>query len=180
MKTNLATRLDSHIRIVPNYPREGVLFRDITPILKNAELFREALLAMAKQFQSVEIDYIAAIEARGFIFGGALAQLLNIGFIPIRKKGKLPAETLSIEYMLEYGADKIEIHKDAVQKGDRVLLMDDLIATGGTALAAASLLQQQGVDIISTVFMIDLEKWGGSQQLKERGISTFSLLTYKD
>jgi len=148
--------LKDKIRTIPNFPEKGVLFRDITTLLKDPEGLREAIKEMASRFKDKEIKYIVAIESRGFIFGAALAYELGIGFIPIRKPGKLPAETISETYDLEYGTDTIEMHKDAIEKDDKVLLFDDLLATGGTAKAACKLIEKAGGIVEGIAFVIEL------------------------
>lgn len=173
----IAKLINEHIRIIPDYPYQGIQFQDITPLLNNAKLFKIIIEAMAQKIQAEKIDKIAAIEARGFILGAALALHLNVGFVPIRKKGKLPAETLQASYKLEYGSDIIEIHKDAIKKGEKILLIDDLIASGGTANAAINLLEELNATIVGACFISNLNFLGGAEQLKNRNIKVFSLLT---
>src|SRR5450759_1637209 len=148
--------LKSKIRTVQHYPKQGIQFSDITTLLKDPAGFRATIDDLVSRYKDVKIDKIAGIESRGFILGAPLAYALNKGFIPIRKKGKLPAETIGHDYELEYGTDRIEIHTDAIQKGDKVLLIDDLIATGGTAEAAVNLIQQMGAEVVECCFVIDL------------------------
>src|SRR3954453_4215888 len=156
MKSSLEDTLLAAIRTIPDYPKPGILFRDITTLLGNARAFRRAIDELVHPYAGQKIDKIAGIEARGFILGGAVAHQLSAGFVPIRKKGKLPYETVRIAYSLEYGVDEMEVHTDAVGTGQRVILIDDLIATGGTAVAASRLLRQIGADIVAACFVIDL------------------------
>lgn len=167
------------IRTVPHWPKEGIMFRDITTLLKDPIGLQECIDAFVQRYETVPFDYVVGIESRGFILGSALAYRLKKGFIPIRKKGKLPAETVSQEYELEYGTDHIEIHTDALSKGDRVLLIDDLIATGGTAVAAGQLLTKLGAQIHECCFVIDLPDLGGLQKLEQNGFSTFVLTSFE-
>lgn len=155
------------IRNVPDFPKAGIQFKDITTALKQPDVFKEILEKLAEEYKGQKIDYVVGIESRGFIFGAALAYLLGCGFVPIRKKGKLPAEVLSQEYALEYGTDKIEIHKDALQPGDRVLVIDDLLATGGTAEAAALLIKKTGAQIVGFAFVIELLELSGRKILEQ-------------
>lgn len=170
--------LIDHIRTIPDYPKPGIQFRDITTLLANPAAFREAIDQLVAPYQDARIDYVVGIEARGFILGGALADRLHAGFVPVRKKGKLPHETLRVAYALEYGTDEIEIHRDAIAHGERVLLVDDLIATGGTALAAVQLLETLRATIVAAAFVIDLPELGGSEKLRARGIATHTLLSF--
>jgi adenine phosphoribosyltransferase len=167
-----------YIRTIPNYPKEGVQFRDITSLLANPQGLREAVDVLALRYKGSNIKTIAAIEARGFIVGAPLAYLLGCGFVPIRKKGKLPGKTRGMDYVLEYGSDRIEIHEDAIESGDRVLLVDDLIATGGTAKAAVELLLESGAILHEIAFLVDLPDLGGSRKLREKGYSIFSLCEF--
>lgn len=171
--------IKSLIRTIPHYPKQGVQFRDITTLLKDPVGFRMVIDALSQHYSGKKIDKIAGIEARGFIIGAALAYKLGVGFVPVRKSGKLPAETIGHDYALEYGADRVEIHIDAISKGEQVLLVDDLIATGGTAEAAVALIQKLGGDVISCAFVIDLPDLGGSKRLIESGIKTFSLCEFE-
>jgi adenine phosphoribosyltransferase len=172
------TMLIDHIRTIPDYPKPGIQFRDITTLLANPAAYRETIDQLAAPYLNVGIDRVIGIEARGFILGGALADRLHAGFVPVRKKGKLPHETLRVAYALEYGTDEIEIHRDAVAHGERVLIVDDLIATGGTALAAVQLLDTLGATIVAAAFVIDLPELGGSEKLRARGIATHTLLSF--
>ncbi len=165
------------IRDVKDFPKEGIIFRDITTAIKDAQTMQKIVNLMAEEYENENIDYVAGIESRGFIFGMPIAYKLNCGFIPIRKPGKLPAETISQEYSLEYGTDKIEIHKDAIKKGDRVLIVDDLLATGGTAAAAAKLVQSAGGELVGISFLIELEDLKGKEKLP-KGVKVSSLVKY--
>lgn len=169
--------LEDYVRIIPDYPKPGIMFRDITTLIGNAHAFRYAIEQLAAPYRGKRIDTIVGIEARGFIFGAALAQQLCTGFVPIRKKGKLPHTTLSASYDLEYGTDTIEIHADAIAANQRVLLVDDLIATGGTAASAISLLRQMGAEMIASLFVIDLPELGGSEKLRALGVPVHTLVT---
>ena len=170
--------LKESIRSIPDYPKPGIVFRDITTLLSDPRSFRRAVDALVHPYAGGRIDQVAGIEARGFILGGAIAHQLSCGFVPIRKKGKLPHETVSIAYALEYGTDEIEIHVDAVKPGDKVLLVDDLIATGGTAMAAVDLLQKIGATIVAVCFVIDLPEIGGAQRLRDRGVEVRTLMEF--
>lgn len=178
METDLRTTLINSIRTIPDYPKPGIMFRDITTLMGNARAFRRAVDELVHPFAGVQIVKVAGIEARGFILGGAMAHQLSAGFVPIRKKGKLPHETVSIAYSLEYGLDEMEIHKDAVEKGQRIILVDDLIATGGTAIAASKLLKQLGAEVVAACFIIDLPDLGGAGKLKDLGVPVRSLLAF--
>lgn len=169
-------KIKSMIREVPNFPKEGILFRDITTALKDANTLKLMIDEIYEIFKNEKIDYIAGIESRGFIFGMPLAYKLNCGFIPVRKPKKLPAEVISQEYELEYGTDKIEIHKDALKKGDRVLIVDDLLATGGTAQAAVKLIDQVA-QTVGIAFVIELEDLKGREKLPQN-IKITSLVKY--
>lgn len=171
--------IKSRIRTVPHYPKPGVMFRDITTLLKDPVGFQVTINELAKRYAGVKIDRVAGIEARGFIVGAALAYQLGVGFVPIRKKGKLPAETIGHDYELEYGTDRIEIHVDAVSQGERVLLVDDLIATGGTAEAACKLIASMGGQIVECCFVIDLPDLGGRARLEKQGHKVFSLCEFE-
>ena len=171
--------LKSLIRTIPDHPKPGILFRDITTLLGHAEGFREAVKALAAPFEGKGIQAVAGIEARGFILGGAVADRLGTGFVPIRKKGKLPHRTIGQDYTLEYGVDVIEMHEDAIARGERILLIDDLIATGGTAEAAAKLIRKSGGDLIGAAFVIDLPDLGGAKRLEAHGIYCHVLLAFE-
>ncbi len=171
--------IKSRIRTVPHYPKQGVMFRDITTLLKDPVGFRITINELVNRYTGVRIDKVAGIEARGFIIGAALAFQLGVGFVPIRKKGKLPAEVVGHDYDLEYGTDRIEMHVDAVSKGNRVLLVDDLIATGGTAEAACKLIESMGGEIVECCFVIDLPDLGGRKRLEKHGQKVFSLCEFE-
>ena len=173
--------IKSKIRTVPDYPKKGIMFRDITTLIKDPVGFRLLVDSFTQRYihSSYEFDTIVGIESRGFIIGAALSYTLGKGFIPIRKKGKLPAEVEFQEYALEYGTDRIEIHKDALRKGERVLLVDDLLATGGTALAAASLIEKIGGIIVEMAFVVDLPEVGGRKKLETKGYKLFALTQFE-
>ena len=167
------------IRTIPDHPRPGIMFRDITTLLGNARAFRTVIDQLVQPYAGIRIDKVAGIEARGFILGGAVAHQLSAGFVPIRKKGKLPHTKVSLAYSLEYGIDEMEIHTDAIGQGERVLLVDDLIATGGTAVAAAQLLRQVGADVIGACFIVDLPDLEGSTLLREQGVDVRALVSFE-
>jgi len=171
--------IKSRIRTVEHYPKQGIMFRDITTLLKDPVGFRITIHELANRYTGIKIDKIAGIESRGFILAAPLAYLLGVGFVPIRKKGKLPAETVGHNYELEYGTDRIEIHTDAINKGDQILLMDDLIATGGTAEAAVKLIREMEAVIIECCFVIDLPDVGGRARLERQGQKVFSLCEFE-
>lgn len=175
MKNN-SIDLKKYIRSIPDWPKEGILFRDITPLLADSEALLAAVDALCSGFADAGVEYVAAVEARGFIFGSAVAEKLGAGFVPIRKKGKLPFETQSITYDLEYGTDTLEVHTDAVRKGSNVLMVDDLLATGGTMAAACQLIEKTGGTIIGISFLIELCDLDGRKKLK--GYSIKSVLVY--
>jgi adenine phosphoribosyltransferase len=168
--------LKGFIRDVPDYPQPGILFRDITPLLQNAEALHRAVDLLAARYRDFGIDQVVGIESRGFIFGTPLAYLLGTGFVPVRKKGKLPARTVSIEYDLEYGSNVLEIHTDAVRPGQRVLIVDDLLATGGTTEGTMRLIESLGANVVSLAFLIELEALHGRARLSERDV--YALLAY--
>lgn len=165
------------IRNIPNYPKEGIQFKDITTAIKQPEIFKEVIDMFVQHYKNEHIDYVIGIESRGFIFASALAYNLGCGFVPIRKSGKLPADVIAQEYELEYGTDKIEIHKDALEKGDRVLIIDDLLATGGTTLAAAELVKKTNAEIAGFAFMIELNELNARKKL-EKYAPVLSLIEY--
>ncbi|MFK5598829.1 adenine phosphoribosyltransferase [Methylobacterium sp. HMF5984] len=171
--------LKESIRSIPDYPKPGIVFRDITTLLSDPRAFRRAVDALVHPFAGGRIDQVAGIEARGFILGGAVAHQLSAGFVPVRKKGKLPHKTVSIAYTLEYGTDELEIHVDAIKPGDRVLLVDDLIATGGTATAAVNLLRQIGAEVVAACFVIDLPEIGGAQKLRDLDVPVRTLTEFE-
>ncbi len=164
-----STSLKSHIRSIPDYPKPGIIFRDVTPLLLDATGFRETIRAIIAPFEDQPIDKVLGIEARGFILGGAVADRLGTGFIPARKAAKLPWRTVGREYATEYSTDTIEVHEDAIRPGDKVLLVDDLIATGGTAVAALHLIEEMGGKVVGCTFVVDLPELGGSHQIRELG-----------
>lgn len=170
--------ISSLIRVVPNYPRHGIMFRDITTLLKDDIAFHTAIDEIALRYRDVDIDKVVGIESRGFIIGAPVAFQLKKGFVPIRKQNKLPAETIGRNYQLEYGSDRIEIHIDAIQPGERVLLIDDLIATGGTAEAAVGLIHDMGGEVVECCFVIDLPDVGGRMRLTNMGCKVFSLCEF--
>lgn len=167
------------IRAIPDYPKPGIIFRDITTLLGNARAFRRAVDELVQPWAGEKIDKVAGIEARGFILGGAVAHQLSAGFVPVRKRGKLPHETVSIAYSLEYGIDEIEVHKDAILPGERVLLVDDLIATGGTATAAATLVRSLGAVLEAACFIIDLPDLGGADKLRALDVPVRTLIAFE-
>lgn len=164
--------LERYIRSVPDWPKEGILFRDITPLLADTKAFSAAVDALCTDFTQAGIEYVAAVEARGFIFGAAVAEKLGAGFVPIRKKGKLPYKTESVTYDLEYGTDTLEVHKDAVEKDSKVLMVDDLLATGGTMAAACQLIEKIGGQIAGITFLIELKELAGREKLSGYNINT--------
>jgi adenine phosphoribosyltransferase len=168
----VSARLQARIRAVPDFPKPGILFRDITPLLGDPATLRLAVDALAAPYQRQRIDHIVGIESRGFIFGVPLAYMLGIGFIPVRKIGKLPARTVSVEYALEYGTAAVEVHADAVQPGQRVVIVDDLLATGGTAAATVALMRQIGAEVVGLAFVIELAVLAGRDQLPGQPIHT--------
>ena len=171
--------IKSLIRTIPDYPKKGIMFRDITTLLADPQGFRLSINKMVERYTGIKIDKVAGIEARGFIFGAPLAHQLGVGFVPIRKKGKLPADTISHEYDLEYGTDVVEIHADAIRKGESVLLVDDLLATGGTAEATIHLIEKTGGTVRECCFVVDLPDIGGRARLQKLGYSVFSLCTFE-
>lgn len=173
-----AADLKALVRTIPDYPKPGILFRDVTTLMGHPTGFKQAIDALAAPFFE-QVDAVAGIEARGFVFGGAVAEKLGCGFIPVRKKGKLPWTTIGQQYTLEYGIDVIEIHLDAIQKGQRILIVDDLIATGGTAEAAVKLVTRVGGTIVGAAFVIDLPDLGGAKLLASHGIKSHSLMAFE-
>jgi adenine phosphoribosyltransferase len=171
-------KLADAIRTIPDYPKPGIMFRDITTLLGNARAFRRAVDELVQPFAGQKVDKVAGIEARGFILGGAVAHQLSAGFVPLRKKGKLPHKTIAVEYALEYGTDSMEMHLDAVVSGEKVMLVDDLIATGGTAVAAVQLLRQAGADVVAAAFVVDLPDLGGAEKLRQIGVPVSTLVAF--
>ena len=174
----LTEELIAAIRNIPDYPKPGIMFRDITTLLGNPRAFRRSVDELVHPYAGTKIDKVAGMEARGFILGGAVAHQLSAGFVPIRKKGKLPYETVRVAYSLEYGIDEMEMHRDAVQPGEKVVLVDDLIATGGTAEGAVKLLKQMGADIVAACFIIDLPALGGRKKLEALGVNVHTLVEF--
>jgi len=173
--------IKSRIRTIPDYPKKGIMFRDITTLLKDPVGFRLVIDNFTQRYiqGDIHFDLIVGIEARGFIIGGALSYTLGRGFVPIRKRGKLPAEVVRHEYALEYGTDTVEVHKDAIGKGARILMVDDLLATGGTALAAASLVEGLGGIVVELAFIVNLPEAGGIRKLKDKGYEVFCLTEFE-
>jgi adenine phosphoribosyltransferase len=167
------------IRAIPDYPKPGIVFRDITTLLGNASVFRGVVDQLVEPWANAGIDRVAGIEARGFILGGAVAHQLSAGFVPIRKKGKLPHATVRVAYSLEYGLDEMEIHRDAVRPGERIILIDDLIATGGTAAAAVELLRSLGAKVLGACFIVDLPDLGGSARLAQLEVPVRRLVSFQ-
>ena len=178
MHTDPADYIRNAIRSVPDWPSPGVTFRDITPILQDPRSFRVLVDLFVYRYMRQRLDLVAGVDARGFILGSVLAYELNLGFVPVRKKGKLPFQTLAEEYTLEYGNAAVEMHTDAVKPGQRVLLMDDLIATGGTMVAAAKLQQRLGANVVEAAAIIDLPDLGGSTLLKETGLPIYTVCQF--
>ena len=179
MKPSIEDTLLASIRTIPDYPKPGVMFRDITTLLGNARAFRRAVDELVHPYAGQKVDKIAGVEARGFILGGAMAHQLSAGFVPIRKKGKLPHETVRVAYSLEYGIDEMEMHRDAVAPGDKVILVDDLIATGGTADAAIELIRRSGGEIVAAAFIVDLPELGGAARLKAKDVDVHTLVSFE-
>jgi len=173
------TDLRDSVRTIPDYPKPGIQFRDITTLLGDARAFRRAVDELVHPWAGSKVDKIAGIEARGFIIGGAIAHQVSAGFVPIRKKGKLPHQTVRMAYALEYGTDEMEMHVDAIAPGERVILVDDLIATGGTAEGAVKLLRQIGADIVAACFIIDLPELGGAKKLRAMDVPVRTLMSFE-
>lgn len=171
--------LRAAIRTIPDYPKPGIMFRDITTLLGEPRAFRRTVDELVQPWAGSKIDKVAGIEARGFILGGAVAHQVSAGFIPIRKKGKLPFKSVSVGYTLEYGTAEIEMHEDALVKNERVILVDDLIATGGTAEAACKLLRQMGADVLAACFIVDLPDLGGAEKLRRLGVPVRTLVAFE-
>src|SRR5579864_4766358 len=171
--------LKASIRTIPDYPKPGIMFRDITTLLGNARAFRRAVDEMVQPWAGMKIDKVAGMEARGFILGGAVAHQVSAGFIPIRKKGKLPHKRVSIAYSLEYGLNQMEMHEDAIAHGERVILVDDLVATGGTAEAAVKLLKQIGANVLAACFIIDLPDLGGAEKIRKLNVPVRTLVSFE-
>src|ERR1700740_2311397 len=171
--------LRAAIRSIPDYPKPGIVFRDITTLLGNPRASRRAVDELVQPWAGMKIDKVAGLEPRGFIIGGAVAHQVSAGFVPIRKKGKLPHKRVSIAYSLEYGLDEMEMHEDAVVRGEKVVLVDDLIATGGTAEGAVKLLQQQGADVLAACFIIDLPALGGADKIRKLRVPVRTLVSFE-
>lgn len=169
--------LKSKIRVIEDFPEKGISFKDITPLIKDYEAFNESVRKIVEDLKDKNVDYVAGPEARGFLFGATVAYALGVGFIPVRKPGKLPADTISYEYQLEYGTNTLEIHKDAIEKGKRVAIVDDLLATGGTMLAAAKLIESIGGEVVAMEFLIELENLKGRERLSDYYVN--SLIKYE-
>ncbi|TXI95261.1 MAG: adenine phosphoribosyltransferase [Burkholderiaceae bacterium] len=167
-----------HIRTVPDWPQAGIQFRDITPLLQDAQVFRVLIDIFLHRYADSKLNYVAGLDARGFILGSVIAYELNLGFIPIRKKGKLPFDTIAEEYDLEYGSATAEIHTDACKPGDRVLLVDDLIATGGTMIAGKKLLERLGAQVVEAAVIVDLPELGGSRLIRDAGLEVFTVCDF--
>ena len=172
------SNLKSKIREVPDFPKKGILFLDITTALKDKDALKEIANSLYNELKDLKIDYVAGVEARGFIFGAQLATMLDAGFVPVRKPNKLPAKTISETYDLEYGTDTIEIHEDSFEKGAKVVVIDDLLATGGTAAAAAKLIKKAGGEVVAATFVIELTELNGRKKLEDLGVNVISLLKY--
>ena len=171
--------IKSLIRTIPDYPKPGVQFRDITTLLKDADGLRQVVDALAERYEGAKVDKVVGIESRGFIVGAAVAYNLGVGFVPVRKKGKLPGDVLGHDYALEYGTDRVEIHSDAISANENILLLDDLIATGGTAEAAAVLIEKLGGQVLECAFIVGLPDLGGQQRLQALGYRTFTLCEFE-
>ena len=169
--------IKKYIRDVPDFPKKGILFKDITTLVRDPAAFKFTIDKLVDEYHNKSIDKVVSVEARGYIFGGAIAYLLQCGFVPVRKPGKLPADTVTMDYTLEYGKNTIEIHRDALKKGERVLVFDDLLATGGTVQATCKLVEQLGGIVVGCAFLIDLKFLNGSEKLKEYPV--FSLIEYE-
>jgi adenine phosphoribosyltransferase len=172
------SEIKAAIRTIPDYPKPGIMFRDITTLLGDARAFRRTVDELVQPWAGSKIDKVAGIEARGFILGGAVAHQISAGFVPIRKKGKLPHATVRMAYALEYGTDEMEIHADALVKGERVILVDDLIATGGTAEGAVKLLRQLGAEVVAACFIVDLPELGGADKLRKMNVPVRTLVEF--
>ncbi|MBC3882700.1 adenine phosphoribosyltransferase [Undibacterium sp. LX40W] len=170
--------IKQHVRTVPDWPQAGIQFRDITPLLQDPKVFRALIDIFLARYANANLNYVAGLDARGFILGSVIAYELNLGFVPIRKKGKLPFHTISEEYDLEYGSATVEVHTDACKQGDRVLLVDDLIATGGTMLAGKKLLERLGAEVIEAAVIVDLPELGGSKLIEQSGLKVFTVCDF--
>ncbi len=175
----MSKNIRDYIRTIPDFPHEGILFRDVTTLFGSAEGLRLAIAETVAALKDLKIDKVAGLEARGFIMGGAVAQSLGVGFVPIRKQGKLPGKTISQEYALEYGTATMELHHDAIEAGDKILLLDDLIATGGTAEAGIKLIEALGGEVVQSTFIIDLPALGGAEKVKALGVPVHVLCAFE-
>lgn len=171
--------LASLVRSIPDHPKPGILFRDVTTVLKDPRGFRVTIDLLVQRYLGARVTKVVGIEARGFVFGAALAHQLGAGFVPVRKPGKLPGPRYGVDYALEYGTDRLEIHEDALEQSDRVLVADDLIATGGTALAAIDLVRRSGAEVLEACFLVDLPELGGAKRVEAAGVKTFSLIDFE-
>jgi adenine phosphoribosyltransferase len=178
MSLRVELDLKSLVRTIPNYPKPGIMFRDITTLLKDASGFKVCVERLVEPYRTAGVEAVVAIEARGFILGGAVADRLGTGFVPLRKRGKLPAKTIGQEYELEYGTDMIEVHEDGIREGERILLVDDLIATGGTAEAGVKLVRRVGGVVVGAAFIVDLPELGGAAKLEAQGVPCHSLISF--
>ena len=176
---NPSDYIKEHIRTVENWPQQGVMFRDITPLLQNPKVFRVLIDMFVHRYMDEKLDVVAGLDARGFIIGSVLAYELNLGFVPIRKKGKLPFHTVSEQYELEYGSATVELHSDACKPGDRVVLIDDLIATGGTMMAGKKLLERLGAEVIEGAVIVDLPELGGSKLIQASGMPLYTVCNFE-
>lgn len=176
---DLPINLKDLIRTIPDYPKEGIMFRDITTLMQHPAGFRRTVDELVQPFAGSSITRVAGIEARGFILGGAVAHQLSVGFVAVRKKGKLPWQTISVEYELEYGTDEVEIHIDSIDQGDQILIIDDLIATGGTAAATTQLVRDAGGDVVGASFIVDLPDLGGRARLEAMGVPVRTLMSFE-
>ena len=179
MSTDQIAFLKDNIRTIPDFPKPGILFRDVTTLMRNPEAFKLSIDLLIEELSGVDVDFIAGIESRGFVFGAAMAQKMGVGFIPIRKKGKLPCEVHQVEYQLEYGVDILEIDKTINANGKKIVLVDDLLATGGTVLAAATLIEKIHGSLMKSVFVVDLPELGAKEKLDERNIDFSALISYE-
>jgi adenine phosphoribosyltransferase len=175
----MSEEIKSRIRTIPDYPKPGIMFRDITTLLNDPFGFRKVVDELVQPYAGIRIDKVAGVEARGFILGGAVAHQLCVGFVPVRKQGKLPWKTIGEDYQLEYGSDRVEIHKDAIEEGTQVLLVDDLIATGGTAEATIRLIRQAGGQVAGCSFVIDLPDLGGRKRIENLGVEVLTLCDFE-
>ncbi|MGI9522676.1 MAG: adenine phosphoribosyltransferase [Hyphomicrobiaceae bacterium] len=171
--------LKNLVRTIPNYPKPGIMFRDVTTLFADSQGFKATVARLSEPYRTEPVDAVAGIEARGFILGGAVADRLGCGFIPVRKKGKLPFKTISEDYQLEYGQDTIEVHEDAIRTGERILIVDDLVATGGTADAAVNLIRRAGGDVVGAAFVIDLPELGGRRKLEINNVACHILMEFE-